>query len=168
MDPQPSEVAPLRPTLLTVLCILTFIGSGWGIFKNLNNYRHAGLSSEVVSSALDSAQSQIRKDAAGNPGADVVIKMLSGAREMADPFKIRKNALLDLLASLLTLGGGLLMFQMRKPGFWVYVLGTALSVMAPLLVFGVDNIVGIVMGSGTALVGVIFCVLYASNLKLMR
>jgi SNF family Na+-dependent transporter len=60
------------------------------------------------------------------------------------------------------------MFQMRKPGFWVYLLGTGVSVMAPLVVFGADNIVGIVMGSGTGLIGIVFCVLYAVNLKHMR
>ena len=26
---------PVRPTFLTVLCILTFIGSGWGLLNNL-------------------------------------------------------------------------------------------------------------------------------------
>lgn len=26
---------PVRPTFLTVLCILTFIGSGWGLINNL-------------------------------------------------------------------------------------------------------------------------------------
>jgi len=168
MEQQQGEATAVRPTLLTVLCILTFIGSGWGFLSNLNNYRHAGLSSEVVSTALDSAQSQIRKDAAGNPGAEIADRMLSGAREMADPYKIRKNALFGLVACLLTLGGGFLMFQMRKPGFWLYLLGTGISVMAPLVVFGADNIVGIVMGSGTGLIGIVFCVLYAVNLKHMR
>lgn len=162
------EGAPARPTVLTVLCILTFIGSGWGIVSNLNSYRHAGLSSEVVSTVLDSAQTQIRKEAEGNPGADIADRMLSGAREMADPFKIRKNALYSLIACMLTLGGGFLMFQLRKLGFWVYLLGTGVSVMAPLVVFGTDNIVGIIMGSGTGLIGVVFCVLYAVNLKHMR
>jgi hypothetical protein len=168
MEQHTPEAAATRPTLLTVLCILTFIGSGWGILSNLNSYRHAGLSSEAVSTVLDSAQSQIRKDAPEGPSADIADRMLSGAREMADPFKIRKSALFGLVACMLTLGGGFLMFQMRKPGFWVYLLGTGISVVAPFAVFGTDNIIGILMGSGSGLVGVIFCVLYAVNLKHMR
>lgn len=30
-----SAERPVRPTFLTVLCILTFIGSGWGLISNL-------------------------------------------------------------------------------------------------------------------------------------
>lgn len=30
-----SAERPVRPTFLTVLCILTFIGSGWGLINNL-------------------------------------------------------------------------------------------------------------------------------------
>jgi hypothetical protein len=168
METAQQGATPTRPTLLTVICILTFIGSGWSIISNLNAYRHAGLSSEAVSTVLDSAQTQIRKDLSDNPGADIADKMLSGAREMADPFKIRKNALYGLVASMLTLGGAFLMFQLRKPGFWIYLLGTGIAVAAPFVVFGSDNIVGIIMGSGSGLVGLVFCVLYAVNLKHMR
>ena len=31
----PFENKPKRPTFITVLCILTFIGSGWGTISNL-------------------------------------------------------------------------------------------------------------------------------------
>lgn len=165
MPDQPA--APSRPTLLTVLCILTFIGSGWSILSHLNSYRHVGLSSEAVSTVLDSAQSQIRKDLSNSPGVDKVDQLLSSAREMADPYKIRKNALFGLIASMLTLGGAFLMFQMRKIGFWVYLVGTGIAVVAPFAVYGADNLVGIIMSSGTGLVGLIFCVLYAVNLKYM-
>ena len=33
-----SAERPVRPTFLTVLCILTFIGSGWGLINNLGIY----------------------------------------------------------------------------------------------------------------------------------
>jgi len=159
--------APSRPILLTVLCILTFIGSGWSILSHLNNYRHVGLSSEVVSTVLDSAQTQIRKDLSNNPGVGMVDQLLSSAREMADPYKIRKIALFGLVASMLTLGGAFLMFQLRKIGFWIYLVGTGIAVVAPFTVYGAGNLLGIIISSGTGLVGIVFCVLYAVNLKHM-
>ena len=116
---------------------------------------------------LDSAQTQVRKDSLDDRGAAMVDKVISGAREMADPFKIQENALYNLVACLLTLGGGFLMFQQRKVGFWVYLLGTAVSILAPFVVFGTSNLIGIMLGGGTALLGILFCVLYAVNLKHM-
>src|SRR5579862_5603147 len=42
----------LRPTLLTVLCILTFIGSGLTIIKNAYSYSMAAKSAKIFSSAV--------------------------------------------------------------------------------------------------------------------
>ena len=43
----------LRPTLLTVLCILTFIGSGWTIFSSVWSYSTASQTVRMFSSARD-------------------------------------------------------------------------------------------------------------------
>jgi len=46
------EQEPLtRPTLLTVLCILTFIGSGWAIVSSAWSYSMASKSAQMISSA---------------------------------------------------------------------------------------------------------------------
>ncbi len=47
---------PQRPTLLTVLCILTFIGSAWGVISNISSYMNADVSSQVAGTMLDSAK----------------------------------------------------------------------------------------------------------------
>jgi len=97
----------------------------------------------------------------------MVDQLLSSAREMADPYKIRKIALFGLVASMLTLGGAFLMFQLRKIGFWIYLVGIGIAVVAPFTVYGAGNLLGIIISSGTGLVGIVFCVLYAVNLKHM-
>lgn len=156
-----------RPTFLTVLCILTFIGSGWSVLNNISTYRQSDTAASVVSSALDSASSQIELQGANEPGAEIANKMLQGAREMSDPVKIKKNSLFGLMAAVITLAGGFLMFQLNKKGFWIYVLGTAISVVSPFLVFGMANFIGVLMGAVSGFIGIIFCVLYALNLKHM-
>jgi hypothetical protein len=160
-------VAPGRPTFLTVLCILTFIGSGWAILNNLSTYREADTAATMVATALDSATIEIDKEIADQPGAEFAQKMMTGARELSDPVKIKKNALFGIMAAVITLAGGFLMFQQNKKGFWIYVLGTMVSIVAPFLVFGMSNFIGVLMGALSGIVGIVFCAMYAANLKHM-
>jgi hypothetical protein len=160
-------VARVRPTFLTVLCILTFIGSGWSILNNFSTYREADTAATMVATALDSASIQIDKEIADQPGADLAQKMMSGARELSDPVKIKKNALFGIMAAVITLAGGFLMFQQNKKGFWIYVLGTLVTIVAPFLVFGLSNFIGVLMGAFSGFIGIVFCAMYAANLKHM-
>jgi ABC-type dipeptide/oligopeptide/nickel transport system permease subunit len=59
------------------------------------------------------------------------------------------------------------MFQQNKKGFWIYVLGTMVSIVAPFLVFGMSNFIGVLMGALSGIVGIVFCAMYAANLKHM-
>jgi hypothetical protein len=73
-----------------------------------------------------------------------------------------------ILANILTLGGAYLMFQQRKMGFWIYLMGTAIFVLSPVIVFGASNFMSLGMTFLYGLVGVVFAVLYSLNLKHMR
>jgi hypothetical protein len=42
MEPTPSNSSVMRSGFLTTLCILTFLGSGWGIVREIKTYVHAG------------------------------------------------------------------------------------------------------------------------------
>jgi hypothetical protein len=160
---------PARPTLLTVLCILSFIGSIYGVINGLTTYRNADISSAMVSSYLDSAKTDIQKEAADNKrAADIANKVISGASDLLDPAKIKKNALLGILGSILTFGGAYLMFQLRKPGFWLYLAGTGVAILAPILVYGASNIMSIGLSAVYGFFGILFAVLYSLNLKYMK
>ncbi|MCU0379860.1 MAG: hypothetical protein MUE58_01595 [Chitinophagaceae bacterium] len=160
---------PARPTLLTVLCILSFIGGVYGIINGLTTYRHAETSSAIVSSALDSAQVEIKKEAADNKKASQIAdSVISGVSDILDPAKMKKNALYTILANILTLGGAYLMFQLKKPGFWLYLAGTAVAVLAPIMVYGATNIMSIGMSAVIGFFGILFAVLYSLNLKYMK
>jgi hypothetical protein len=129
---------------------------------------NAGTASAVATQALDSARNELVKQGDNTPGNKVAEKVISGASQMLDPVKLKKNALYNIIANLLTLGGGFLMFQLRKPGYWLYLLGTGISVISPLAIFGVTNLLGIGMTAVLGFVGVLFAVLYAMNLRHMN
>jgi hypothetical protein len=56
-----------RNTFLTVLCILTFIGSGWGIIGSVIAYKAAGKTTQIFSDS-----SRLHKDSLGTTGTIVV------------------------------------------------------------------------------------------------
>lgn len=38
----------IRPTFLTILCILTFINSGWNIFQGIGNYTSSEVNAGII------------------------------------------------------------------------------------------------------------------------
>ena len=94
--------------------------------------------------------------------------MISGASAMLDPEKLKQNYLLGLISNLITLGGAIMMFRLRKIGFWMYIAGTMVLVATPLIIFGVSNLLGLGITFGFGVVGVLFIVLYSINLKQLQ
>jgi len=104
-----------RPAFLLVLCILTFIASGFGLIMGLVNF-----------AGFNDVESQLRNASVGaNPFAREVFDSLDIDRIQS----IQDWAnILGVIASVLCLTGALLMFKMRKIGFLPYVLGQAVAV----------------------------------------
>ena len=155
----------LRPTFLTVLCVLTFLGSGFGIYSAITNYTGASFASGITQDAMETAKDQIEEEAGDEKGAALANKILDSVSSNITEDKIRKNAMASGIASILTLVGAILMWGLNKKGYLVYVIGTLVSIVAPLVIY--DGFMGF-LGSGfIAFFGIIFCVLYFLNLKHM-
>ena len=172
METLPADQTPSgrhsRPTLLTVLCILTFIGGAFSLLGNVKNYLQPDIDTAAVTKVLDSAKQELTDKGGENlPGAIVVEKVMSGAAEMMDNQKLKRSSLISILSNLLILGGAFLMFQMKKVGFWVFLAGVGVSIAGPLMVFGTSNLLGLFMTMGSAFIGILFAVLYSLNLKKM-
>ncbi|MCK9220376.1 MAG: hypothetical protein PHF97_06575 [Bacteroidales bacterium] len=135
------ESKPKRSNLLTVLCILTFIGSGMNMF------------SSFVISAFYETFIQVLQEIAEKfnlPGMDVFLE--------AKP-------LFFFISGILYAGsvaGAVLMFQLRKVGFHVYTIFQILLVIAPMYFMHLSgpNISDLIF-SGT------FIILYSIHLKIM-
>lgn len=110
-----STVENKRPAFLLVLCILTFVASGFGLIMGLVNF-----------SGLNDVETQFRNAGIGsNPLTDEVF----GNIDIAGIQKIQDWAnILGIIASILCLAGAILMFKMKKIGFLPYVLGQAVAI----------------------------------------
>jgi hypothetical protein len=146
-----------RPTFLTVLCILTFVGSGLGILGALN-----GL---FITTPADSFEAF---EQIGDQGMDYMVP------DRAEFLKWSMYTnVSNLIASLMCLGGALLIWRQQKTGFFVYTGGWLLSII--MSVFATQ----FVLGPGLAwvvpiaiafnvLLMIAFLVMYGVNLKHMK
>ncbi|MEO6837892.1 MAG: hypothetical protein ABI185_05865 [Ginsengibacter sp.] len=160
-----------RPSFLTWLCILTFIGSGWAILSCIWSYTTAHKAATIFSeNARMKTDSAMRSDTAGvvihekhNPFEG---KMKASFSKILNESNMRKTAIGGFISSLLTLSGALLMWWLYRKGFYLYILGVVFGILVPFYVYG-NDLLAIGISSFTNFFGLVFIALYALNLKSM-
>jgi hypothetical protein len=156
-----------RPTFLTVLCILTFVVSGYHFFD--------GLIGVFSSDSFDQAQYEeaMNQMSEAMGGAD------ESARQTVQGFMEATNetiqaglenattlGIIEMLAAALSLLGAYFMFRLKQMGYYVYIGAKALGIIGPLAILGVNMLTGIIYGFA-AFIGILFIVLYGINKKHM-
>lgn len=155
----------IRPTFLTVLCVLTFLGSAFGIYNAITTYSAAGIATGLTQEAMENAKDQIDEQAQDEKSAEMVNKIMDSVSNDLSEEKIKNGALASGVANILTLIGAVLMWGLNKKGFFIYIAGTLVAIVAPLVIY--DGFLGFVGSGMIAFVGIIFCVLYFLNVKHM-
>ncbi|MCP9755048.1 hypothetical protein EGI26_07765 [Lacihabitans sp. CCS-44] len=155
----------IRPTFLTVLCVLTFLGSAFGIYSAITNYSAADMASGLTQEAMENAKDQIEEQAEDEKSAEMVNKIMDSVSNDISEVKIKNGAIASGIANILTLLGAVLMWGLNKKGFFIYVAGTLVAIIAPLVIY--DGFLGFIGSGMIAFVGIIFCVLYFLNIKHM-
>lgn len=158
-------------TFLTVLCILTFVGSTFGILGGIYGYFTAKATTSMVTQSRETMDSLIKDaniDSADIKPLKLVTNLSNTMSKGYTVEKIRNNSLFQILASIFCLGGALLMWKLKKSGYYSYLIGTLIGIIGPLAIFGIDNFLGIASSLGVALVGIVFCILYGLNYKHLK
>ncbi len=130
-----------RPGLLTLLCILTFIGSGLNALSNLMFFVFYDVSMKFASEMVKTFK-------------------ISGMEQFLDakPSYFAVTALINALA----VAGAAWMWQLRKPGFHLYTIAQILVIIAPMVFFRLPG-----PDLFSVLLSGIFVVLYSTTLKKM-
>ncbi|MFZ9589576.1 MAG: hypothetical protein ACO28V_07590, partial [Chitinophagaceae bacterium] len=81
---------------------------------------------------------------------------------------MRDNSFFSLISNVLTLIGAVLMLRLKKNGFRLYVLGCIIGVVAPVIVFGAENFLGLSYAMLSGFSSILFISLYAFKLKYME
>ena len=156
---------PARPTLLTVICILSFIAGLWGIYGGVTNLTTD--QTAVLAQAqqkMEEAKAQLGDKADGMAGRmmDSAMDIAQKGAENAKPIGIS-----GIILSLISLFGVWQMWNLKKSGFWLYLLAAIGGLVVPLIFLG-GGWMAIASVGFVGLISLVFIILYAVNLKYMH
>ncbi len=160
-----NPVAPKRPTLLTVLCILSFIAGAYGLFDGARN-AFTNKPQEDLTEAkvkMEETMEQLGDDASG-----MVKNMMDSAMDMAEKAveHAKPMGYASIALSALSLLGVWMMWNLKRNGFWMYLAAAIAGLMVPIYFLG-GSLTAILSVGFMGLITLIFIILYAVNLKHM-
>lgn len=159
-----------RPSFLTWLCILTFVGSGWAIVSSVYTYVSAQKYANILSEGKPLRSDSTRVDSTGAVHKERKVfseKIKASFSKILDEGNMRKLAIGNLIAALFTLTGALFMWRLRRSGFYIYIAGVVFSLVVPFYLFG-NDMIAVGATSFNNFFGLVFIALYALNLKSMN
>ena len=149
-----------RPLFLTVLCIITFVGSIVGIIANARGYLNA--KAEVENIATGKAKTQLKN--IFSPGDTSSAELVRIGNLNTENYK--KFSIGCIASYILCLVGSVLIFKLKRTGFYSFTLGTFFCLLTHFLLFG-DNFASMGISIVAAMAGLVFVILYGMNLKYM-
>ena len=147
-----------RPALLTVLCVLTFIGSGIGLFSNIMGMFMAPFLDMIEPHIFEDALREIQNtphEAFMKELLDIVMRAFDNAFSIS----LYKSILFST-----SLTGAILMFRMKKVGFYIYCLAQLALMFASPIFIG-WNIISSISIFTSGFFVILFIALYAVNVK---
>ena len=149
------------PDTLKVLCILTFIGCAFVIGSTVYNY--VTIDKQVIE--MESKMQKVEET-----GNTMVIGIMQDAQAALINAQQNKTAslIVGVLAALLCLGGAIMMWNLKKNGFFVYTIGEFTPTIFTFLVLGIGKgTFGILSSGFLVIIPLVFIILYATQLKHM-
>ncbi len=164
MENQTSQNA--RPTFLTVVCILSFVGLGWALINNLSTLAFSTAGRTIYNLVQDNLEMALSQASASDPAAALFLeKIFDSILKLIDVLPLFAG--LGLIFSGIALAGVILMWNLKKTGFYLYSAAKAMLVFLPIILIGynfISAMISIAMLIGAAL----FITLYGLNLKAMK
>lgn len=146
-----------RGRLLSFLCILTFIGSGFQLSNQFASYMTAEEQASHPEKVVE-VFSELVTDDMPESVETLMEEMLQTTLDNNTVVRIRRYALGMILAGLFTFLGALGMWRLRKWGYHSYLAGTLAYVVIPWLAF--DGLKATTQGYAALFVGILMMVLY--------
>jgi hypothetical protein len=166
---QTPNSAPFRPRFLAILCYLSIFGSSWVMMQSIASLSNPEQISIEFTKNLEQLHLQFESAFQKDPAAgEQVQKLIANAASTNTASNMRDHSFFSMVSNLLTLLGAMLMLRLKKNGFRLYLLGTLIGIIAPLLVFGSGNLMGLAFAIYGGIFGLLFVLLYFFKLKYME
>lgn len=155
-----------RPTFITVLCILSLIGSGgFGLLQPLYQFATFEKSYPEKLEQIEKGLEQM-EDAGMESGFlyDMAVNGQIALEKTAENLVPMTAA--NVVFALFSLFGVFLMFKLKKNGFYLYSVVNLFWMLVPVYFIGMEvGMMTLAMGGGGT---ILFIILYAVNLKHME
>lgn len=155
-----------RPTFLTVLCILSFIGTGFGILGALIGLAMAPMyktMSETANMDMENAMGDLSSQ---SPGLGSFFSKLMGTSQAMMEHAMVLN-LVNLVCVGIALFGVIQMWKLKKVGFYLYTAMEIIILVFPIVLMGFNFLLGFSLVFGFIFTAG-FIIMYALNLKAMK
>lgn len=133
--------------------------------SNLGNLENAEKLAQLTEQTIGETQDRMTALAPDSRTQKAMKSIFDEFQVLTDTVKIKQMAMFGILSNLLTLIGAVLMYRLRKNGFGLYMLGIAVYVASPLVVYGLTNMAGLSFFILTLVISLLFSLLYAKNRK---
>lgn len=164
----PESTQKKRPTLLMVLCILTWVVSAYYVLTVPFEYFFSSeMDPETFQSTINDTMSEMADQ---DPEVAKMMEKFMKAASQTVSKSIENAGWIaagEIIVALLSALGAFMMFNLRKIGFWIYVVAKILGILSVLLFMG-TNVLTASLASFALFVSLIMVVLYAVNLKRMH
>lgn len=149
-----------RPLFLSILCILGFIGSITSIVQNAIGVFNAD--AEVTQIQAGTSSTQLKNIFSGKKNIAVQPENISNLT----PDNFQKFSIGGIVSALLCLIGVVLMWLLKKSGFYSFTLGTFFNLITHFLLFG-ENIGAMGLSLIGAALGLVLVILFSRFLDYM-
>ncbi|HBX53110.1 MAG: hypothetical protein A2275_07625 [Bacteroidetes bacterium RIFOXYA12_FULL_35_11] len=147
------------PQFLKVLCILSFIGVGLAIISSIMGYFTAKAAGAMAQGFADLGTQMSEGQAGGE--INTAMEQVNATLKYAGI-----NAAIGVIASLICLIGVIMMWKLKKTGFYIYVIGEIAPVIAGAVLLGGTFFGGMAIAM-SLIVPIAFIIMYGLNLKHM-
>ena len=153
-----------RPALLTVIGILSFVGLGYRILTGVINATLGTVTSSISPFLNDVFQNEADISDAPEP----IQKLIHGIFDAVTKLlaNITGIYITVVVLSIVALLGVIMMWQLKKGGFYLYAAARVLIILVPFIFIGY-NLISIIWFSSGLIFAALFIILYGLNLKEM-
>ncbi len=154
-----------RPTFLTVLCILTWVGSGFVLMSQLFSLAMAPMikaTSGFAQAGMEEAMDEVAAEAPGL--APFFQKWMGGSLQTME--HLTELVLIRLIGTIFVLIGAILMWKLKKTGFFLFVGGKLIIIVGVLVILGGTGFAFLSIAF-SLIVAIAFVIMYGVNLKYM-
>lgn len=154
-----------RPTRLTVLCILSFIGALYGLWSGYD-FAFTNTPQEQLDQSMTELQEATDQYGPDSPiigPLEIQVELNEKLLENAGPIGYSGMSL-----SLVSLVAVWLMWRLRKAGFWLYLLASVSDMVVAYLYMRGGDLLSNIPLFLTIAIALVFIILYAVSLKHMH